>query len=143
MKRVFGFLVFMSVFVVISEGFSTIIDVVHGSNNKIAGHSVITLSDNSRNRMLRTSEDTTTEERNIQSSAVGALSKIVKAVGLKKAGQKLQFKSWLLARRDPDYVLRKFKLKGIDVNTAEKLPGYDVFLAYSKYWNAKGGRFLG
>ncbi|KAJ8576842.1 hypothetical protein ON010_g2367 [Phytophthora cinnamomi] len=73
--------------------------------------------------------------RGILSALYSALSKLMKTVKLKYLSDKLQIKAWLMAGLDPMAVYKKLGYTGKELALVEPLPGYKLYLDFSKEWN--------
>ncbi|KAL4086947.1 hypothetical protein PRIC1_014005 [Phytophthora ramorum] len=80
------------------------------------------------------------EERGFQSAVLGKLANLAKKAKLPKTAKNLQFRSWLKARKDPNFVLEYYGLKGLEPAIARKSPNFELWLEYSRIWGVIGGR---
>ncbi|KAL4115414.1 hypothetical protein PRIC2_013576 [Phytophthora ramorum] len=80
------------------------------------------------------------EERGFQSAVLGKLANLAKKAKLPKTAKNLQFRSWLKARKDPNFVLEYYGLKGVELAIARKTPNFELWLEYSRIWGVIGGR---
>ncbi|KAL4115411.1 hypothetical protein PRIC2_013573 [Phytophthora ramorum] len=82
------------------------------------------------------------EERGFQSAVLGKLLNLAKKAKLPKTEKNLQFRYWLKSRKDPNFVLEYYGLKGLEPAIARQKPNFELWLEYSAIWRAKGGRYM-
>ncbi|OWZ00262.1 RxLR effector protein [Phytophthora megakarya] len=104
---------------------------------------VISEQNNSNSRRLRTSRtiNNSTEERAFPGLSLTTLSNKIAESKL-KLPKSLQFRIYLKAEWNPARLYKHFGFAGKSLDWVEKQPNFLVYLGYSKFWNAKGGRYM-
>lgn len=82
------------------------------------------------------------EERGFQILILTKLQKWATKMKLPKTTKNLQFCIWLKEKKDPKAVYAELKLAGLDPKAAKANPEFADYLAYSKIWNDRGGRYM-
>ncbi|OWZ03536.1 RxLR effector protein [Phytophthora megakarya] len=143
MRRLFALLALASLLITCE---ATTADYKHGKSVSVdfsPAPRFIGDQQDSNSRRLRTSRtiNVSTEERAFPGLSLTTLSNKIAQSKL-KLPKPVQFRIYLKAKWDPAQLYKHFGFAGKSLDWVKKQPNFLVYLGYSKFWNAKGGRYM-